>query len=108
MEGIPLGGIIRDRTASELEALGYPCRTTSASGRQLAGLLGQALVKAVEQCMNNPSAQNAAEAADLLKALANASSIDWQQVEQCRKLLGEQQGPYSNQVLDSVGPLRER
>jgi len=102
MSALSTGGPIRDQLPAGLEAEGFDCLTRHASGRELSGLLGQALNTACSTFLQDPSAENAAEVADLLKASCDHHSVAWAQVEEARQKLKEQEGCYGDLLLEAL------
>jgi hypothetical protein len=104
MSNIPVGGLIRDQLEGRLEAEGYQCRTRQIAGRELQGAIASALTSAVSLYLAAPSAERAAEAADLLKRAAAHQDIAWNEVETQQKSLLNEQGTYSDIILEAAGP----
>lgn len=106
MEGVPTGGLIRQKLPQQLETEGYRCRTRTAAGRELSGLLGHGLQAALRDFLSAPSAESAAELADLLDAACAHHGVPAEELAALRAQLAEQQGPYGAEVLEALVPPR--
>lgn len=102
MNSLPTGGLIRDLLPERLQAEGFDCLTRNASGRELSGLLGTTLSRVIQDFLQQPSAENAAEAIDLLHAAAEHHGISPGQIEKAQEKLLQEEGKYGDTVLEAI------
>jgi predicted house-cleaning noncanonical NTP pyrophosphatase (MazG superfamily) len=95
--------LVRDRIPEIIEQAGKRCKIRSLSSEEYKQCLRAKLTEEVEEFLNSGELNELADILEVIYALAEASGLSWDELEQIRQMKAEERGRFHQQFfLESV------